>query len=307
MARSKGGPTLEDCGRPANHRGTIDFVVERQVMPILTSRLVLQPVTRELARAVVSGRISDLRVGPGWPHADTADAMAMALAADPGPSWVIILDGVVIGDCGAFSWPDEDGVVEIGYGLAEPFRGHGYATEAARATCRWLFSEARATAIIATDVDVDNVASSAFLRNSASPRSTRTSVRFPTASNAAEMAPDEAPYGAGRTEPQTCAGSHGRPLEYGPTAAPENCGWFYSCSVSDPSRSRVNVVSRPHIWNRAWPSTRAIANVSRHGRNASRYRSSSPRPLSCRSWPSACHMRPVPGTPSSPLGTGPSG
>lgn len=128
-------------------------------MPILTSRLVLQPVTRELARAVVSGRISDLRVGSGWPHPDTADAMAMALTADAGPSWVIILGGVVIGDCGAFSWPDEDGVVEIGYGLAEPLRGHGYATETAEAMCRWLFSEARAKAIIATDVDVDNVAS----------------------------------------------------------------------------------------------------------------------------------------------------
>ena len=128
-------------------------------MPILTSRLVLQPVTRELARAVVSGRISGLPVGPGWPHADTADAMAMALVANAGPSWVITLDDVVIGDCGSFSWPDEGGVVEIGYGLAEPFRGNGYATEAAEGMCRWLFSEARATAIIATDVDVDNVAS----------------------------------------------------------------------------------------------------------------------------------------------------
>ena len=136
---------------------------ERQTMPILTSRLVLEPVTRELARAVLSGRISDIRAGPGWPHPDTADAMAMALTADAGPSWLITLDGVVIGDCGAFSWTDEVGVVEIGYGLAEPFRGHGYATEAAEALCRWLFLEARATAIIATGVDGDNVASGRVL------------------------------------------------------------------------------------------------------------------------------------------------
>lgn len=128
-------------------------------MPIVTSRLVLEPVTCELASAVLSGRLADIRVGPGWPHADTADAMAMALLADAGPSWVIALEGVVIGDCGAFSWPDDNGVVEIGYGLAEPFRGNGYATEAAEAMCRWLFSEARAMAIIATRVDRDNVAS----------------------------------------------------------------------------------------------------------------------------------------------------
>lgn len=50
-------------------------------------------------------------------------------------------------------------MVEIGYGLAEPFRGNGYATEAAEGMCRWLFSELRATAIIATGVDGDNVAS----------------------------------------------------------------------------------------------------------------------------------------------------
>lgn len=139
--------------------GTLTIVVERQVTPIVTSRLVLEPVTRQLAGDVVAGRLADIRVGSGWPHADTAEAMAMALMKDAGPSWVITIDGVVIGDCGAFSWPDENGVVEIGYGVAEPFRGNGYATEAAQGMCRWLFSEARATAITATGVRADNVAS----------------------------------------------------------------------------------------------------------------------------------------------------
>ena len=36
-----------------------------------------------------------------------------------------------------------------------------------------------------------------------------------------------------------------RPHENGTTTAPENCRWFYSCGVSDPSRRRVHVVSRP--------------------------------------------------------------
>lgn len=119
----------------------------------------LQPVTRELARAVLAGDLSGIRVGPGWPHPDTADAMAMALAPDAGPTWVITADGVVIGDCGGFSWPDANGVVEIGYGLAEPFRGKGFATEAAEGMCRWLFTEAGAKVITATGVKADNVAS----------------------------------------------------------------------------------------------------------------------------------------------------
>ena len=127
--------------------------------PIVTPRLVLQPVRRDLAQAVVAGRLSGISRGAGWPHADTADAMTLALAPDAGPSWVITVDGVVVGDCGAFSWPDENGEVEIGYGLAEPFRGMGYATEAAAGMCEWLFAEAGAVVITATAVNPGNVAS----------------------------------------------------------------------------------------------------------------------------------------------------
>ena len=138
-------------------------LVERRVTPILTSRLVLQPVTRELARAVVTGRLSDLPTGAGWPHADTADAMTMSLTAEAGPSWIVTVGGIVIGDCGGFSWPDDRGVVEIGYGLAEPFRGKGYATEAVGAMCQWLFAEAAARVITATATESDNVPSRRLL------------------------------------------------------------------------------------------------------------------------------------------------
>ena len=83
----------------------------------------------------------------------------MALRPDAGPSWVITVDRLLIGDCGTYSWPDETGVVEIGYGLAQPFRGKGYAFEAATGMCRWLFDVAGARVITATGVDADNVAS----------------------------------------------------------------------------------------------------------------------------------------------------
>jgi ribosomal-protein-alanine N-acetyltransferase len=59
----------------------------------------------------------------------------------------------------AFSWPAAGGVVEIGYGLAEPYRGSGYATEAVEAMCEWLFAEAGATVITATGIEADNPAS----------------------------------------------------------------------------------------------------------------------------------------------------
>lgn len=135
------------------------IVGERRVAAIVTARLVLEPVTQQLAQAVLTGCLTDVRAGQGWPHADTADAMALALTLDAGPGWVISLDHVVIGDCGAFAWPDERGVVEIGYGLAEPFRRRGYATEAVGAMCRWLHVEAGAETITATRVGAGNAAS----------------------------------------------------------------------------------------------------------------------------------------------------
>lgn len=111
-------------------------MVERRATPIAASRLVLEPVTVELARAVVTGRLTGIPTGAGWPHADTADAMAMALRGDAGPSWIVTVGGVVIGDCGGFSWPDDRGVVEIGYGVAAPCRGKGYALEPAGTASR---------------------------------------------------------------------------------------------------------------------------------------------------------------------------
>jgi RimJ/RimL family protein N-acetyltransferase len=117
------------------------------------------PVTPEAARGVVDGNGPGLPTAPGWPHEDTVDALEMSLAPDAGPGWLITLDGAVIGDCGTFGWPDELGVVEIGYGLSAAFRGRGFATEAAEAMCAWLSTEAAAIEITATSVEKDNLPS----------------------------------------------------------------------------------------------------------------------------------------------------
>src|ERR1700759_5034834 len=94
--------------------------------PIATARLVLQPITREQAQAVVDGSHT-LPAGAGWPHADTRDGLGMALRLGHAPGWLITLGGTVIGDAGIHGEPDSHGDVELGYGLAEPYRGHGYA------------------------------------------------------------------------------------------------------------------------------------------------------------------------------------
>ena len=55
--------------------------------------------------------------------------------------WLVTLDDLVIGDCGAHGDPSPGGDVEIGYGLAEPYRGRGYGTELVTALSDWLLAQ----------------------------------------------------------------------------------------------------------------------------------------------------------------------
>jgi [ribosomal protein S5]-alanine N-acetyltransferase len=47
----------------------------------------------------------------------------------------------VVGDIGFHGPPDEAGTIEIGYAVVPARRGHGYATEAARALAEWVFTQ----------------------------------------------------------------------------------------------------------------------------------------------------------------------
>ena len=99
-------------------------------------RVVLVPQTLAQARALLEGGDTGLELAPGYPHADTADALGMGVehgGPDDG-GWFVTLaaDGRVIGDCGTAGPPDDEGRQEIGYGLAAPFRGQGLGTEAVR-------------------------------------------------------------------------------------------------------------------------------------------------------------------------------
>ena len=48
--------------------------------------------------------------------------------------------GRIVGDF-CFKGPGEDGVIEIGYGLKEEYRHHGYMTEAVRTITEWALSQ----------------------------------------------------------------------------------------------------------------------------------------------------------------------
>jgi chromate reductase, NAD(P)H dehydrogenase (quinone) len=115
---------------------------------LATPRLVLDPVDAATAHAVRAGDLAGLDVGQGWPHDDTLDGLG-GIAEGHAFGWLVALDGVVIGDCGVHGAADEAGDIEIGYGLAAPYRGRGYGTEVVTAITRYLLSREDVRRVVA--------------------------------------------------------------------------------------------------------------------------------------------------------------
>jgi RimJ/RimL family protein N-acetyltransferase len=87
---------------------------------VTTPRLRLERLGVERARSLLAGDLSVVDAAPGWPHDDTLDAVRMSAE-----------------HAGA----DADGVVEIGYGLAAPFRGRGLGTELVALLTAWVLEQ----------------------------------------------------------------------------------------------------------------------------------------------------------------------
>jgi RimJ/RimL family protein N-acetyltransferase len=125
---------------------------------IETPSLVLERLDPATARAILDGDLSGVRAGDGWPHDDTFDGLRMAVEQGAPLGWLVLLDGVVIGDCGTHGPADEQGDVEIGYGLAAPFRGRGYGTELVRGLATWQVAQPGVRRVTA-GVEAENVPS----------------------------------------------------------------------------------------------------------------------------------------------------
>jgi deazaflavin-dependent oxidoreductase (nitroreductase family) len=116
--------------------------------PIQAGDLVLIPVSPALATELVARDFHQIRRAEGWPHEDSLDGLG-GIADGGSLGWLITLDGLVIGECGTHGPVDPDGVVEIGYGLAAPYRGRGYGRALVAALSQWLLSQPGVTGLIA--------------------------------------------------------------------------------------------------------------------------------------------------------------
>ena len=68
---------------------------------------------------------------------------------------------IIVGDF-CFKGLGNDGVIEIGYGLKEEYRHHGYMTEAVKAITEWALSQ-ESVKQVAAETDVENSASQKVL------------------------------------------------------------------------------------------------------------------------------------------------
>jgi RimJ/RimL family protein N-acetyltransferase len=108
----------------------------------------------EVVAQMLAGDLSGIRAGEGYPHEETL--VPMQTAAKYGfelPGWFVTLDGVVIGDCHTHGSADEAGDIEIGYGLAEPYRGRGFGSELVKAFSVWLLRQEGIRRVVARPVD----------------------------------------------------------------------------------------------------------------------------------------------------------
>ena len=147
----------------------------------MSADLTLSPWPLAVARRLVAGRLEagdGAHWHPGYPLADTVDALSMVLGAHEAmgtlgslPRWwvhEIRLQGQVVGDVG-FHGPPLDGslagsgkaVVEIGYAVVPELRGAGIASRAVALLLDLAWRDG-ATQVLA-ETDDDNAASQAVL------------------------------------------------------------------------------------------------------------------------------------------------
>ncbi len=78
--------------------------------------------------------------------------------------WMMIhkKEKIIVGSLSFKDTPDEDGVIEIGYGIGKPYEGKGYTTEAVKSMISWAFTQPSVFKVTA-EVSKENFASQRVL------------------------------------------------------------------------------------------------------------------------------------------------
>ncbi len=144
---------------------------------IETERLLIIPMSYSLMCSVLENRYDGLdaigvKRNVGWPRQDTIDILSFLKDNLPDSDnvsgfdvWMIVKKEsmTVIGDAGFKGAPDENGAIDIGFGLIEAEWGKGYGYESANALINWAFSQNNVKKVTA-DCLLNNHGSTGVLR-----------------------------------------------------------------------------------------------------------------------------------------------
>lgn len=137
---------------------------------LIEGRLTLREQLPDDAVRLAEGQPAGLTWIDGGPGEGTMGAASMTVAAAVAglyrPGWGVFAiqrtaDGTALGGAG-FHGPPDAGAVEIGYDLTVSGRGSGWATDAARALCRWALGQPEVDRVLAA-TEPGNEASQAVL------------------------------------------------------------------------------------------------------------------------------------------------
>lgn len=80
-------------------------------------------------------------------------------------TWLMVLktSRMAVGSAAFKGVPNQNGEIEIGYGLGEEFEHHGYMTEAVKELCKWGLNQENVKQILA-ETDVEGYASERILK-----------------------------------------------------------------------------------------------------------------------------------------------
>ncbi len=150
----------------------------RDTTGIKTSRLDLKPLNQEQLRNYLDreeifirgiGPASRIILTPALRKAIQMKLLKLAQASRHDSVWItywlikVPPEGFGAGMIGFKGCPDQNGEVEIGYGIDPAYRNLGYTTEAVRGMIRWAFGDPRCLRIIAPDTLRSNLASNRVL------------------------------------------------------------------------------------------------------------------------------------------------
>ncbi|MEF2977433.1 GNAT family N-acetyltransferase [Subtercola sp. YIM 133946] len=140
-------------------------------MQTTTPRLLLRPYSLAEAERVLARTPAAHDVwAPDYPFADEIDILPRFIAdfranGDPQPFGPYVVcrrsDNAAIGGIGFTGSPDDEGAVEVGYGLVASARGNGFAAEALAAAVG--IARASGARLLRADTTLDNVASQRVL------------------------------------------------------------------------------------------------------------------------------------------------